>query len=145
MKGVQCYELFGGIALKNHAFSFHFIEENVLKINGDAFLLPHTRLLGININDAAFLPTREHNDRHLAILRLPVKLFVRQVDLRKKRSSTSPHIGQNTILPILPMVGLNLEHSNNSLLWVAPSHQIKKSTTKLIKRSPKANSAFGRL
>ena len=22
MKGVQCYELFGGIALKNHAFSF---------------------------------------------------------------------------------------------------------------------------
>ena len=29
MKGVQCYELFGGIALKNHAFSFfidsHFV------------------------------------------------------------------------------------------------------------------------
>ena len=25
MKGVQCYELFGGIALKNHTFSFHFI------------------------------------------------------------------------------------------------------------------------
>ena len=25
MKGVQCYELFGGIALKNHAFSFFFI------------------------------------------------------------------------------------------------------------------------
>ena len=24
MKGVQCYELFGGIALKNHTFSFHF-------------------------------------------------------------------------------------------------------------------------
>ena len=24
MKGVQCYELFGGIALKNHAFSFFF-------------------------------------------------------------------------------------------------------------------------
>ena len=23
MKSVQCYELFGGIALKNHAFSFH--------------------------------------------------------------------------------------------------------------------------
>ena len=22
VKGVQCYELFGGIALKNHAFSF---------------------------------------------------------------------------------------------------------------------------
>ena len=25
MKDVQCYELFGGIALKNHAFSFFFI------------------------------------------------------------------------------------------------------------------------
>ena len=25
MKDVQCYELFGGIALKNHAFSFHFL------------------------------------------------------------------------------------------------------------------------
>ena len=24
MNGVQCYELFGGIALKNHAFSFSF-------------------------------------------------------------------------------------------------------------------------
>ena len=24
MKGVQCYELFGGIALMNHAFSFPF-------------------------------------------------------------------------------------------------------------------------
>ena len=26
MKGVQCYELFGGIALKNHTFSFFFIK-----------------------------------------------------------------------------------------------------------------------
>ena len=26
MKGVQCYELFGGIALKNHAFSFSFFQ-----------------------------------------------------------------------------------------------------------------------
>ena len=25
VKGVQCYELFGGIALKNHAFSFFFL------------------------------------------------------------------------------------------------------------------------
>ena len=25
MKDVQCYELFGGIALKNHTFSFFFI------------------------------------------------------------------------------------------------------------------------
>ena len=28
MKGVQCYELFGGIALKNHAFSFFFSLHN---------------------------------------------------------------------------------------------------------------------
>ena len=26
MKGVRCYELFGGIALINHAFSFRFIQ-----------------------------------------------------------------------------------------------------------------------
>ena len=25
MKGVQCYELFGGIALKNHTFSYIYI------------------------------------------------------------------------------------------------------------------------
>ena len=25
VKGVQCYELFGGIALKNHTFSFSFV------------------------------------------------------------------------------------------------------------------------
>ena len=30
MKGFQCYELFGGIALENHAFSFHFISNDVL-------------------------------------------------------------------------------------------------------------------
>ena len=27
MKGDQCYELFGGIAFKNHAFSFSFFNE----------------------------------------------------------------------------------------------------------------------
>ena len=27
MKGVQCYELFGGIALKNHTFSFSFLAQ----------------------------------------------------------------------------------------------------------------------
>ena len=34
MKGVQCYELFRGIALKNHAFSFHFI---MLQFTFDVF------------------------------------------------------------------------------------------------------------
>ena len=28
MKDVQCYELFGGIALKNHAFSFSLLSTN---------------------------------------------------------------------------------------------------------------------
>ena len=35
MKGVQCYEIFGGIALKNHAFSFHAVFHIVM----DFFLL----------------------------------------------------------------------------------------------------------
>ena len=30
VKGVQCYELFGGIALKIHTFSFHFHYERIL-------------------------------------------------------------------------------------------------------------------
>ena len=29
MKGVQCYELFGGIALKNHTFSFFSIFHSI--------------------------------------------------------------------------------------------------------------------
>ena len=34
MKDVQCYELFGGIALKNHAFSFHlYVPYMVVKIS----------------------------------------------------------------------------------------------------------------
>ena len=32
MKGVQCYELFGGIALKNHAFSLSPCSQNVKSI-----------------------------------------------------------------------------------------------------------------
>ena len=35
MKGVQCYELFGGIALENHTFSFFFFETEIGQI------LPH--------------------------------------------------------------------------------------------------------
>ena len=31
MKGVQCYELFGGIALKNHTFSFFFFSYRIAK------------------------------------------------------------------------------------------------------------------
>ena len=32
MKGVQCYELFGGIALKNHAFSFFHLTVDVVPV-----------------------------------------------------------------------------------------------------------------
>ena len=32
MKGVQCYELFGGISLKNHTFSFFFFR--LINTNG---------------------------------------------------------------------------------------------------------------
>ena len=32
MKGVQCYELFGGIALKNHAFSFFICKKFSLNV-----------------------------------------------------------------------------------------------------------------
>ena len=39
MKGVQCYELFGGIALKNHTFSFFFILENVLNVDNKIVFL----------------------------------------------------------------------------------------------------------
>ena len=39
MKGVQCYELFGGIALKNHAFSFSYTD---LPYIGVAHTMLHT-------------------------------------------------------------------------------------------------------
>ena len=32
VKGVQCYELFGGIALKIHTFSFFFYEWNASSV-----------------------------------------------------------------------------------------------------------------
>ena len=37
MKGAQCYELFGGIALKNHAFSF-FIFFISIRLFAPAFI-----------------------------------------------------------------------------------------------------------
>ena len=43
MKDVQCYELFGGIALKNHAFSFSRseLEYMVGNILSDVYLRVH--------------------------------------------------------------------------------------------------------
>ena len=40
MKGVQCYELFGGIALKTHTFSFSFFHPtNHVKFADDTVLI----------------------------------------------------------------------------------------------------------
>ena len=39
MKDVQCYELFGGIALKNHAFSFSLLRKRKMKTYSDVRLL----------------------------------------------------------------------------------------------------------
>ena len=47
MKGVQCYELFGGIALKNHTFSFCIF-----------FLMNWIGDLLMRFQDVAFLPSR---------------------------------------------------------------------------------------
>ena len=38
MKDVQCYELFGGIALKNHAFSFFIIRQNINELSNKFIL-----------------------------------------------------------------------------------------------------------
>ena len=45
MKDVQCYELVGGIALKNHAFSFFFIF---------SYLTDHTHYVSLSIHCSAF-------------------------------------------------------------------------------------------
>ena len=52
MKGVQCYELFGGIALKNHAFSLL----NLCIANKDMyffFFIPKWSILSLSVEPAA--------------------------------------------------------------------------------------------
>ena len=47
MKGVQCYELFGGIALKIHTFSFSLISQltgTVISLTGSLFDLTMTSI-----------------------------------------------------------------------------------------------------
>ena len=48
MKGVQCYELFGGIALKNHAFSFFFKLDVRLALDDIKNALPITMAKSIS-------------------------------------------------------------------------------------------------
>ena len=47
MKGVQCYELFGGIALKNHTFSFYDIPNSFLC----TFLMDRLNCMEVCTND----------------------------------------------------------------------------------------------
>ena len=56
MKGVQCYELFGGIALKNHTFSFSNVIGTVLlqsikTINKRRVSTTKPKLLGVIDHD----------------------------------------------------------------------------------------------
>ena len=61
MKDVQCYELFGGIALKNHAFSFHFIfiyEINEMTYTENSIFQHYSQLnghLSRTLNDHQFI------------------------------------------------------------------------------------------
>ena len=64
MKNVQCYELFGGIALKNHAFSFF----NLYNTFQSAYRPGHsTERALLKVVDALFL---SHNKGNMSILAL---------------------------------------------------------------------------
>ena len=47
MKGVQCYELFGGIAHKNHAFSVSLFK-NCGRCYGHVTIICHETVVGAN-------------------------------------------------------------------------------------------------
>ena len=51
MKGVQCYELFGGIALKNHAFSFFFISIKVMSFFSNSDVHKKTIIVTLTIHE----------------------------------------------------------------------------------------------
>ena len=57
MKGVQCYELFGGIALKNHTFSFFIF------------------IYGLFINDRRKNDVSHNDDDDLSCLKCKIKLL----------------------------------------------------------------------
>ena len=67
MKDVQRYEFFGGIALKNHAFSFF----NKLIWKGHVFHMPATGFEAI-----ALLPTEKNVDVIKMIITMDLKFFV---------------------------------------------------------------------
>ena len=61
MKGVQCYELFGGIALKNHTFSHFFIVLAYLMLFA---ALPNA----VCLHNASFLPMISANTFYFHVL-----------------------------------------------------------------------------
>ena len=57
MKDVQCYELFGGIALKNHAFSLSFINVGISRLQAISFPFTECALNEATMNGCFFLFT----------------------------------------------------------------------------------------
>ena len=45
VKGVQCYELFGGIALKIHTFSYYMVDLYSINMHNAPFMHLRTRLV----------------------------------------------------------------------------------------------------
>ena len=50
MKDVQCYELFGGIAHKNHAFSFHIYRCVHMQLKAICYLVKLLNLIFLHCN-----------------------------------------------------------------------------------------------
>ena len=65
MKGVQCYELFGGIALKNHTFSFFiFIRDINWKKLEDRRTISRLTLLHKSVHNIVAITIDEHHTNH---------------------------------------------------------------------------------
>ena len=67
MKGVQCYELFGGIALKIHTFSFFFIGGSVVRSSMKIF----EQLYLIGRRDRNRLDQRRKRSEFISVCKLP--------------------------------------------------------------------------
>ena len=69
MKGVQCYEIFGGIALKIHTFSFSFSVAYLMLYIVLAYLMLFAALSNaVCLNNASFLPMISANAFYFHVL-----------------------------------------------------------------------------
>ena len=97
MKGVQCYELFGGIALKNHTFSFFIsVNEELKTICSFLSVLFSREYIAIHM-----IITLINNDGcyHLALIiirlsRLKLVQMKRLADLAENQKNDSLPCGQ---------------------------------------------------